>query len=113
MTTNTNRFRKGMAGLALVGVTALGVGAAGVTAAGAATAAPRTTATTCEAQLHTLRLQQAELEGKIDVLQRERNLAIANGRYELAQQLERTILDLQARLATVHAKIVVLAHRCG
>jgi len=114
MTTNTNRFRKAMAGLALVGATALGVGAVGVAGADAATKAPRpTTTTTCAAQLRALRLQQAELDGKIDVLQRERNVALAHHRDELAKKLEGSILDLQARRAVVHAKIVVLEQRCG
>jgi len=105
-------FRKGITALALVGVTTLGVGAVGVAGAGAATT-PHAAATTCQAELHSLRVQQAELEGKIDVLQRERNEAIAHGRYELARKLEQAILDLQARHAVVHARIVVLEHRCS
>ena len=115
MKTKTHGFRKGMAGLALVGVTALGVGVAGVASAGAApaTASTSTTATTCQAQLRMLRAQWWDLQGKIDLLQRERNEAIAHGRYQLAAQLERAILDLQARQAAVHAKIVVLEQRCG
>jgi hypothetical protein len=115
--TNTRKFaaRKFMAGALLAGVATVGVGGVGVVSASAQTTDSSTSpsTSTCVRELIGLRADWPVLQGRIDVLQRARNQALEQHRWEAAEKIERQILDLQAKQAAVAVHIHVLEQRCG
>jgi uncharacterized membrane protein YhiD involved in acid resistance len=114
---SSGTIRKLVAATAIAGVATLGVGV-GVAGASTGAAASVTTAASspsvkhCVATLARLERQKSELEGKIDVLQRERNDALSHHRDRLAARLEVRIVKLQARKAALEAKIDAVRARC-
>jgi hypothetical protein len=118
---SSGTIRKLVATLAMAGVATVGVGVGvGGGVAGAATnpGASGTTATSspsakrCVATLARLERQKSELDGKIDVLQRQRNDALNHHRAKLAARLEVRIVKLQARKAAVQVRIDKVRARC-
>jgi hypothetical protein len=108
------KFRKMLATGLLVGIATVGVGgvaAAQNTGSGGGTTGPSTRR--CVVTLVKLEREKAELEGKIDVLQRERNAALQHHDFALARRLEHDIVKLQARKAVVELKIRVVKAHCN
>src|SRR5438105_11293513 len=104
------KVRKLLAAGLIAGIATIGVG--GVASAQDSGGGNGTTTPTnhrhCLVTLAKLEAQKAELEGKIDVLQRERNAALQHHDFRLAERLEKDILQLQARKAVVEVKIRVV-----
>ena len=108
------KFRKMLATGLLVGIASVGVGgvAAAQTGGGGGTTAP-SDHRRCVVTLVKLEREKAELDGKIDVLQRERNAALQHHHFDLARRLEQEIVKLQARKAVVEAKIRYVKAHCS
>ncbi|MFN8025225.1 MAG: hypothetical protein U0W40_02375 [Acidimicrobiia bacterium] len=111
----STRIRKFAAATALAAVATVGVGATGMLGASAQTSAPPTAgeATTCHAQLLKLKARWVYLQGRIDVLQAKRDVAIRDGRWQAAADFQRQINDLQAKQAAVAVQIHDLEQQCG
>ena len=107
-------MRKFVAGTMIAGVSALGVGGLGVATASAEASAPTAApdSGTCARRLVSLRADWAALQGRIDVLQRARNVALDHHRWDAAASIERQIIELQAKQFAVHLQIQVLEARC-
>ena len=109
------KLHKLLAPLVIAGVATLGVGgvaAASTSTTSEASVSSQPTTRHCIAELARLNSQKSELDGKIDVLQRERNAALSHHDDKLAARLEKDILRLQARKARVDVKIRVVKARC-
>jgi hypothetical protein len=109
------RIRQFVAGSLVAGVATLGVGGLAAAPVSAQTGDPTTSTDTkgCAAKLVVLHEQWASLQGRIDVLQRARNDALAHHRYEVAARIQVQIVDLQARQAKVAIEIWVLEQHCA
>jgi hypothetical protein len=108
-------IRKFTAATALAAIATVGVGASGMLAASARTAPASAsgTATTCPVQLLQLKARWASLQGRIDVLRAKRDVAISQGRWRDALDLQHQIDGLQATQAAVAVQIHALEQHCG
>ena len=106
------KVRKLLAAGLVAGIATFGVSGIAAAQDGSGTSTPTTHPRRCVVTLFKLQAQKHELEGKIDVLQRERNAALQHHDFKLAARLEKDIVTLQVRKAVVEQKIDYVQRHC-